>query len=93
MSITSAYILLLGLNDREKEGVWRWTDGSPLTYTSWSQQDIYGQTIQQPDGSSVEDCTLISLNNLYSINSWQDVPCAFNEVQQFICERIGSGQT
>ncbi len=82
-------VLHVGLNDRDLEGVWRWSDGSSLTYTSWSRQDIYGQQRQQPDGSSVEDCTLVSLNNLYSINSWQDVPCAFNEVQQFICELLG----
>lgn len=31
----------IGLNDVEKEGVWRWDSGEPVTYTKWTTQDVH----------------------------------------------------
>ena len=41
---------------------------------------------QQPDGGELEDCTMIQLDSLHSMNQWHDVPCSSDEVKQFICE-------
>ena len=41
----------------------------------------------QPDGGELEDCALIRLATLSAINQWHDVPCALNDVKQFICKQ------
>ncbi len=40
----------------------------------------------QPDGGELEDCALIRLTSLSAINQWHDVPCALNDVKQYICK-------
>ena len=34
----------IGLNDVEEEGVWKWDSGEPVTYTNWTQHDVFGTT-------------------------------------------------
>ncbi len=50
--------------------------------------------IKQPNGGELEDCTLIRLTSLSAINQWHDVPCALNDVIQYICKHtIKTGTT
>ncbi len=42
--------------------------------------------MSQPDGGALEDCGLIRLTSLSAINQWHDVPCALNDVKQYICK-------
>ena len=77
--------LIPGLNDRDKEGKWQWSDKSPVTYTDWSRSSGYAN-IEQPDGAEVEDCSMIRLDSMHSTRSWHDIPCAYDQVQQFLCE-------
>ncbi|XP_064619008.1 G-protein coupled receptor GRL101-like [Lineus longissimus] len=77
----------IGLSDREREGSWTWEDGSPVTFSAWSVSGEFAQ----PDGSQTEDCTMILLNNIYSFNQWHDIPCSYNKVNQYICEKPAYG--
>ncbi|XP_070684540.1 uncharacterized protein [Pempheris klunzingeri] len=70
-------LLWIGLTDREKEGTWKWVDGTPLTTSYW--------TYNEPNGASDrdEDCAEIKDHNLR--NSWNDESC---DLQKFwICEK------
>ena len=53
----------LGLDDRETEGTWSWTDGSSPTDLNWNAGE--------PNDSAGEDCT-----QLLSTGLWNDVKCA-----------------
>ena len=87
LNTDAVYILAyLGLNDIEEEGRWRWSDGSPLTYTDWSPVSDYA-TLRQPDGAEVEDCAMITLESVHSTRSWHDIPCAYDKVRQFLCKQ------
>ncbi|XP_030835428.1 low-density lipoprotein receptor-related protein 2-like [Strongylocentrotus purpuratus] len=88
---TETYI---GLGNRQKYGVFRWTDGTPMSYTAWAKQsdvDTTDPTDSQPDGASLEACVMLVLNpdSLVALNFdlWHDVACAAKETSQFICER------
>ncbi|XP_039455849.1 C-type lectin domain family 4 member E-like [Oreochromis aureus] len=66
----------IGLNDKEKEGTWKWVDGTPLTLRYWAGD--------QPDnGGGLEDCAHIINNNK---KSWNDLPCSTS--LKWICEKI-----
>ena len=60
-------------------------DGSPVTYTDWSPSSNY-RNVYQPDGAAVEDCSMIRLDSVHDTKSWHDIPCAYDKVQQFLCE-------
>ncbi|CAN9497611.1 unnamed protein product [Ophioblennius macclurei] len=70
----------IGLNDREEEGVWKWVNGAPLTFTDWekNQPDNWNGNKESP----TEDCVHIA--HTYQ---WNDLPCIAS--QKWICEKIG----
>ena len=64
---------------------WRWDTGQPMTFTSWSPLATQ-PGIRQPDGGKSEECAMIRLDSLHTLNTWHDIPCAFNEVRQYLCK-------
>ena len=68
----------IGLNDRNDEGGYVWTDGRPVTYTNWS-------THQPNDWSGSQDCVEVLLYGSRTlINTWNDLSCSAS--RPFICE-------
>ena len=65
----------IGLSDVEREGTFRWVDGSLVGFSYWypGKPNNSGQN---------EDCVYIE--NSYN-NMWNDAPCTIN--MYFICER------
>ena len=67
----------IGLTDRNKEGQFKWSDGSTPVYTNWSPGEP--NDYQKVGG---EDCTVINWNG----NKWNDVKCTSNvNSEGFIC--------
>ena len=65
-----------------------------MTYTDWSPSSGY-TNVHQPDGADVEDCVMIRLDSIHDTRSWHDIPCAYDKVQQFLCEtaiQVGESQ-
>ncbi|XP_053184268.1 CD209 antigen-like protein E [Scomber japonicus] len=73
----------IGLNDREKEGTWKWTDGTLLTQKYWEKE--------QPDNGGgdprwgEEDCVTIRPEKT-GPNNWNDLSCDASE--KWICEKM-----
>ncbi|XP_027138867.1 CD209 antigen-like protein E [Larimichthys crocea] len=67
----------IGLTDREREGTWKWGDGTPLTTSFWVSGEPNGQPYRE------EDCAEILSSN--SLNSWNDVSC--DDQRSWICEK------
>ncbi|KAK2840208.1 hypothetical protein Q5P01_013948 [Channa striata] len=71
----------IGLNDREREGTWKWIDGSPLIKTHWAKN--------QPDNGGgdpqwgEEDCAHV---RNYENTLWNDLSCSAS--LHWICENI-----
>ncbi|XP_035672885.1 alpha-N-acetylgalactosamine-specific lectin-like [Branchiostoma floridae] len=56
----------IGCSDRQTEGDWRWSDGSPLSYTHWY--------VRQPDDyKGAQDCGI--LRDDYDFFHWDDAGC------------------
>nr|XP_006816218.1 PREDICTED: uncharacterized protein LOC102809517 [Saccoglossus kowalevskii] len=55
--------LWIGLNDQSTEGVYRWTDGTPVVYTRWGDGE--------PSKDSGEGCVRMELSG-----SWNDTLCS-----------------
>lgn len=70
----------IGFSDQAQEGVWRWSDGAPVTYTNWRRYE--------PNNTgSYEHC---AVNNAPPVGStpgggWNDIHCG--EYASFICEQ------
>ncbi|XP_037388456.1 CD209 antigen-like protein E [Pygocentrus nattereri] len=64
----------IGLTDSEREGVWKWVDGSALTTGFWGEGE-------PNDDKNYEDCVEISEYK----KGWNDMPCSIQE--RWICEK------
>ena len=62
----------LGGNDREKEGDWRWSDGSPWVYTNWKDKSGGKK-------GDLKNCAL-----LIASRGWMDYPC--DDIKPFVCQ-------
>ncbi|XP_077980176.1 C-type mannose receptor 2-like [Glandiceps talaboti] len=68
----------IGLNDIQKEGKWKWEDGSKLSkkkYSNW-------HTGEPNNGGGNEDCAHININENYE---WNDIACTTKF--GYICEK------
>ena len=80
--------LWIGLNDRDVEGVFRWTDGEALSYDKWKiraqnrePDDLYTVAGNQLTGA---DCVTTALQSDGS-TFWFDQACS--QEKMFICMR------
>ena len=71
--------IYIGLIDTSKEGVYRWSDNNPMSYTDWAPPSINLNSAAQPDGGAFEDCTVMILDQLNSTDNWHDVPCTLGK--------------
>ncbi|XP_047661053.1 CD209 antigen-like protein C [Tachysurus fulvidraco] len=62
----------IGLSDQEKEGTYKWVDGTPLTTSYWSSGNGF---------TGLDDCVVSGYGG--SIG-WYDRPC--NELYYWVCE-------
>lgn len=65
----------IGFNDRQAEGTYGWTDGSPVDYSNWHSGE-------PNDYDSREDC--VELNFFELDGTWNDHFCS--EQHRFICK-------
>ena len=66
----------MGFSRSDQEGVWVWSDGSPVTYSDWEP------STSEPNGASSENCgQLLRFNPAYT---WNDEPC--NQALRFVRE-------
>jgi len=71
----------IGLIDVTREGVYRWSDNNPMSYTDWELKPMLleEETPAQPDGGAYEDCTIIRYNSFSRTSNWHDVPCSLGK--------------
>ncbi|KAF4071627.1 hypothetical protein AMELA_G00275480 [Ameiurus melas] len=67
----------IGLNDGDREGEWKWVDGTPLNTGFWGNGEPNSY-------AGDEDCVLIH-GNYDPVRSWADYPC--NNQFVWICEK------
>ena len=58
----------IGGNDKNEEGVWKWTDDRPWEFTSWAQGE--------PNNLTNEHCAEMGRDwGLKGVGMWNDLPC------------------
>uniref|UniRef100_A0AAR2K8R3 C-type lectin domain-containing protein n=1 Tax=Pygocentrus nattereri TaxID=42514 RepID=A0AAR2K8R3_PYGNA len=57
----------IGLTDSEKEGVWKWVDGSALTTTFWGHSE--------PNSNAGDEDCVITGEGSDPVKNWADYPC------------------
>ncbi|XP_053086703.1 C-type lectin domain family 17, member A-like [Pangasianodon hypophthalmus] len=64
----------IGLSDRDREGEWKWVDGTPLTTEYWGPGE--------PGNTGDEDCA-----EIYNTDKvvWNDMKCS--DKRHWICEK------
>lgn len=70
---------LIGLTDRVQEGVFVWVDGSPLSFTKWSDNN-------PSDSTGSDDYMAILPPGGRFSKQWLDTK--ESELDAFVCERI-----
>ncbi|KAI5628223.1 C-type lectin domain family 4 member F-like isoform X2, partial [Silurus asotus] len=73
--ISSISGVWIGLSDRDKEGEWKWVDGSLLTIKFWNQGE--------PNGKEKENCVEVYKTSNSIV--WNDQQCS--EKRNWICEQ------
>ena len=68
----------IGLVDVTKEGVYRWSDNNPMSYTDWAPASSLNP-VAQPDGGAYEDCTVLKVDSGHSTANWHDIPCSLGK--------------
>ena len=71
----------IGLIDVSREGLYRWSDNNPMSYTDWELKPMLleDETPAQPDGGAYEDCTVIRYSSFSRTSNWHDVPCSLGK--------------
>lgn len=74
-------VYYIGLIDVSREGVYRWSDNNPMSYTDWELKPMLleEEMPAQPDGGAYEDCTVIRYNSFSRTSNWHDVPCSLGK--------------
>ena len=66
----------IGLTDSLAEGVWRWTDGSGISFADWADGE--------PNDHEGQDCGAFNYAQSYK---WDDQGCSANN--KYVCEITG----
>uniref|UniRef100_A0A8C5WA99 Mannose receptor C-type 2 n=1 Tax=Leptobrachium leishanense TaxID=445787 RepID=A0A8C5WA99_9ANUR len=66
--------LWMGLNDMDTNGVWQWSDGSPLKFLNWENE--------QPSNSNDENCAVIRTE---TSGAWQNRNCG--NALPYVCKK------
>ena len=71
----------IGGSDANHEGLWKWDDGEPFTFTDWAPNE--------PNGNTEENCLKVEYYAEDDIHVWDDIGC--NESMDsdggyYICE-------
>ncbi|XP_036439380.1 CD209 antigen-like protein E [Colossoma macropomum] len=67
----------IGLTDSEKEGTWKWVDGSALTTKFWGHDE--------PNSAAGDEDCVVTGYKPNPVNNWADFPC--NDWFVWICEK------
>ncbi|XP_036438798.1 C-type lectin domain family 4 member M-like [Colossoma macropomum] len=67
----------IGLTDSEKEGAWKWVDGSALITGLWGSDE--------PNGAAGDEDCVVTGDKSDPVNNWADYPC--NDRFVWICEK------
>ncbi|KAL4648581.1 CD209 antigen-like protein E [Arapaima gigas] len=70
----------IGLSDTDKEGTWKWVDGTTVT-----KRNGYWMEKQPDDYNKMEDCAVTFCTGVVSQKTWNDIPC--HSTKFFICEK------
>ena len=83
-TLTSAHFILLGMNDKKKEGTWVWdSDGTPVDDPPWSPEE--------PNNINNQDCG----GMWRKAGTWMDMGCGYDPnlnylTRELICQQKGT---